>query len=150
MDFILHTFAYFPLELKPGKHANAGAQVMAEVFIVITWGSSTQWRLRRTGVTATSGRLGVGMGERVEDEGMTHMFGFYHTKTTIRCLYISFERPVDNHHGSMLTALITTWIPLDILYVKWARWRRKTQHCSFSCSLCMCFYQLFCCYCPHG
>lgn len=43
---------------------------MAEVFIVITSGSSTLQRLRRTGVTATSGRLGVGREERVEAEGV--------------------------------------------------------------------------------
>lgn len=43
---------------------------MAEVFIVITSGSSTLQRLRRTGVTATSGGLGVGREERVEAEGV--------------------------------------------------------------------------------
>lgn len=43
---------------------------MAEVFIVITSGSSTLQRLRRTGVTATSGRLGVGREERAEAEGV--------------------------------------------------------------------------------
>lgn len=66
-------FAYIcilPPQIKPGKYANAEAQVMAEVFIVITSGSSTLQRLRRTGVTATSGRLGVGRGERVEAGGV--------------------------------------------------------------------------------
>lgn len=43
---------------------------MAEVFIVITSGSSTLQRLRRTRVTATSGRLGVGREERVEAVGV--------------------------------------------------------------------------------
>lgn len=58
-------FAYIcilPPQIKAGKYANAEAQVMAEVFIVITSGSSTLQRLRRTGVTATSGGLGVGEG----------------------------------------------------------------------------------------
>lgn len=66
-------FAYIcihPPQIKPGKYANAEAQVMAEVFIVITSGSSTLQRLRRTGVTATSGGLGVGREERVEAEGV--------------------------------------------------------------------------------
>lgn len=66
-------FAYIcilPPQIKPGKYANAEAQVMAEVFIVITSGSSTLQRLRRTRVTATSGRLGVGREERVEAEGV--------------------------------------------------------------------------------
>lgn len=66
-------FAYIcilPPQIKPGKYANTGAQVMAEVFIVITSGSSTLQRLRRTGVTATSGGLGVGREERVEAEGV--------------------------------------------------------------------------------
>lgn len=66
-------FAYIcilPPQIKPGEYANAEAQVMAEVFIVITSGSSTLQRLRRTGVTATSGRLGVGREERAEAEGV--------------------------------------------------------------------------------
>lgn len=66
-------FAYIcilPPQIKPGKYANVEAQVMAEVFIVITSGSSTLQRLRRTRVTATSGRLGVGREERVEAEGV--------------------------------------------------------------------------------
>lgn len=43
---------------------------MAEVFIVITSGCSTLQRLCKTGVTATSGCLGVGREERVEAEGV--------------------------------------------------------------------------------
>lgn len=43
---------------------------MAEVFIVITSGSSTLQRLRRRGVTATSGCRGVGREKRVEAEGV--------------------------------------------------------------------------------
>lgn len=66
-------FAYIcilPPQIKPGKYANAEAQVMAEVFIVITSGSSTLQRLRRTWLTATSGRLGFGREERVEAVGV--------------------------------------------------------------------------------
>ena len=56
-------FAYIcilPPQIKPGKYANVEAQVIVEVFIVITSGSSTLRRLRRTGVTATSGAWGLG------------------------------------------------------------------------------------------
>lgn len=65
-------FAYIcilPPQIKCGKYANAEAQVMAEVFIVITSGSSTLQRLRRTGVTATSGGLGAGSEARVAAKG---------------------------------------------------------------------------------
>lgn len=71
MDFILHTFAYtplslplrrhLPLQIKAGGYANDEAQVTAEVFIVVTSGSSTLQRLRTMRVTATSGRPRVGM-----------------------------------------------------------------------------------------
>lgn len=58
-----------PLQIKAGGYANEEAQVTAEVFIVVTSGSSTLQRLRTTRVTATSGRPRVGMegreGERV-------------------------------------------------------------------------------------
>lgn len=66
--FHLAYICILPPQIKPGKYANAEAQVMAEVFIVITSGSSTLQRLRRTGATVTSGRLGVG--GRVEAEGV--------------------------------------------------------------------------------
>lgn len=46
------------------------AQVMAEVFILITSGSSTLQRLCRAGVTATSGCLEAGREERVGAEGV--------------------------------------------------------------------------------
>lgn len=59
-----------PPQIKPGKYANAEAQVMVKVFIVITSGSSTLRHLRRTGVTATSGGLGVGREERVAAGGV--------------------------------------------------------------------------------
>lgn len=58
-------FAYiciFPPQIKPGKYANAGAQVMAEVFIVITSGISTLQLLRRKRATATSGGPGARKG----------------------------------------------------------------------------------------
>lgn len=76
---------------------------MAEVFIVITSGSSTLQRLRRTGVTATSGCLGVGREERVEAEGvgvgmkvcnrLLFIFGFFSFNTRAplnhHCTYCS-------------------------------------------------------------
>lgn len=82
-------FAYIcilPPQIKPGKYANEGAQVMAEVFIVITSGSSTLQRLCRKGVTATSGSLRAGWEERVEAEGVgvgmkvchALLFSFWH------------------------------------------------------------------------
>lgn len=66
-------FAYIcilPPQIKPGKYANAEAQVIAEVFIVITSGSSTLQRLHRTGVTATSGGPGVEREGKMEAEGV--------------------------------------------------------------------------------
>lgn len=58
-------FAYIcisPPQIKPGKYANAGAQVMAEVFIVITSGISTLQLLHRERATATSGGPGARKG----------------------------------------------------------------------------------------
>lgn len=55
-------FAYIcilPPQIKPGKYANAGAQVMVEVFIVITSGISTLQLLHRRRVMATSGGPGA-------------------------------------------------------------------------------------------
>lgn len=63
-----------PFQIKAGEYANAEAQVMAEVFIVVTSGGSTLQRLRTRRVTATSGRPQVGMEggerERVEAGGV--------------------------------------------------------------------------------
>lgn len=128
-------FAYIcilPPQIKPGKYANAEAQVMAEVFIVITSGSSTLQRLRRTRVTATSGRLGVGREERVEAEGVgvgikvcnrlpfIFIFFFLHQSALIHhCNYCSIQYTHKNliiRHHTILAALITNFIPsaLDV------------------------------------
>lgn len=58
-------FAYIcilPPQIKPGKYANVEAQVMAEVFIVITSGISTLQFLHRKRVMATSGCPGARRG----------------------------------------------------------------------------------------
>lgn len=74
----MHTFAYtplslplcrLPLQIKAGGYANEEAQVTAEVFIVVTSGSSTLQRLRTMRVTATSGRPRVGMEGRGRERG---------------------------------------------------------------------------------
>lgn len=47
--WILFCYIYIlPLQIKPGKYANAGAQVMVEVFTVVTSGTSTLQHLCRT------------------------------------------------------------------------------------------------------
>lgn len=95
-------FAYIcilPPQIKPGEYANAEAQVMAEVFIVITSGSSTLQRLRRKRVTATSGRLGVGREERVEAVGVGVRIKVCNRLMLISFFFFFFERQSLLIHG---------------------------------------------------
>lgn len=126
-------FAYIcilPPQIKPGKYANAEAQVMAEVFIVITSGSSTLRHLRRTGVTATSGCRGVGREKRVEAEGVgvatkVCIFAFFFTAELadppLQLLqHLVHKNNLIIRHHTILAALITNLIPsaLDVAALK--------------------------------
>lgn len=104
---------------------------MAEVFIVITSGSSTLQRLRRTGVTATSGCLGVGREERVEAEGvgvgmkvcnrLLFIFGIFGaTEPPLHLLQHLVHKNNLSIHHIILAALITDFIPsaLDVAALK--------------------------------
>lgn len=117
-------FAYIcilPPQIKPGKYANAEAQVMAEVFIVITSGSSTLQRLRRTGVTATSGGLGVGREERVEAEGVCVekkvckrlLFSFGIVNTRMPLIHLQYRSTVacqKKKEKDSITAITPYWL----------------------------------------
>lgn len=76
-------FAYIcilPPQIKAGKYANVEAQVMAEVFIVITSGISTLRLPRKKRVTATSGGPGLRRGKRVNGkEGVRVRMRVWHS-----------------------------------------------------------------------
>ncbi len=164
MDFILHTFAYFPLKLNQANMQMQRPRLWRRCLL-----SSLQ-AVPHCGASAEQGWQqhldagGLGGGERVEAEGvgvgkkvcdrLFFVFSVFNTRahwfTTANTAASCAQKTeyLSLCHG----ALITNFIPLDVDALKCivGQWRHKTQHCSFNCSLCMCFYQLFCCYCPHG
>lgn len=128
-------FAYIcilPPQIKLGKYANAEAQVMAEVFIVITSGSSTLQRLHRTGVTATSGGLGAGREVRVAAKGVgvgkasvsraaaAQFLRLHRDSLLQQNLKHQKKNNLTIHHHTLLTVLITKFFPsaLDVPALK--------------------------------